>query len=79
MTAEAVVATTNWLGAAAKKARCMVGAVVSLGDRPDLAGQYLDKVRAPTLLMVDENDHRVIGMNQEASFERLKIMTRGLT
>jgi hypothetical protein len=30
------------------------------------------------LLMVDENDHRVIDMNHEASFESLKIKDKRL-
>jgi putative phosphoribosyl transferase len=59
------------LVAAAKK-HDIVKAVVSRGGRPDLAGQHLDKVRAPTLLIVGGNDHPVIGMNQEA-FDKLKI------
>jgi putative phosphoribosyl transferase len=42
-----------------------------------LAGQYLDRVRVPTLLIVGGNDHPVIGMNQEA-FERLKIKDKRL-
>jgi putative phosphoribosyl transferase len=64
------------LVAAAKK-QDIVGAIVSRGGRPDLAGQYLDQVRAPTLLIVGGNDHPVIGMNQEA-FERLKIKDKRL-
>ncbi len=43
-----------------------VGAVVSRGGRPDLAGPVLDRVKAPTLLIVGGNDAPVIGMNQEA-------------
>ena len=57
---------------AASKKQDVIGAIVSRGGRPDLAGRYLDQVRAPTLLIVGGNDHPVIGMNQEA-FERLKI------
>ncbi len=37
-----------------------------------MAGQYLDKVRAPTLFIVGGNDRPVIGMNKEA-FDKLKI------
>jgi dienelactone hydrolase len=44
----------------------VVGAVVSRGGRPDLAGRALPHVRAPTLLIVGEHDLPVIGMNQEA-------------
>lgn len=43
-----------------------VGAVVSRGGRPDLAGSSLPNVQAPTLLIVGGNDTPVIGMNQEA-------------
>jgi dienelactone hydrolase len=41
-------------------------AVVSRGGRPDLAGDALPKVKAPTLLIVGGEDHVVIGMNEEA-------------
>jgi putative phosphoribosyl transferase len=44
----------------------VVAAVVSRGGRPDLAGDSLGAVRAPTLLIVGENDQPVIGMNREA-------------
>ncbi len=43
-----------------------VGAVVSRGGRPDLAGASLPNVQAPTLLIVGGNDTPVIDMNQEA-------------
>jgi putative phosphoribosyl transferase len=43
-----------------------VGAVVSRGGRPDLAGPALLHVRAPTLLIVGGNDEVVIEMNREA-------------
>lgn len=43
-----------------------VGAVVSRGGRPDLAGDALPHVRTPTLLIVGGNDVPVIGMNREA-------------
>jgi dienelactone hydrolase len=43
-----------------------VGAVVSRGGRPDLALPVLDRVKAPTLLIVGGLDHPVIGMNREA-------------
>jgi putative phosphoribosyl transferase len=43
-----------------------VGAVVSRGGRPDLAGEAISYVAAPTLLIVGGEDHPVIGMNQEA-------------
>jgi len=43
-----------------------VGAVVSRGGRPDLAGDALNAVRAPTLLIVGGADFEVIELNQEA-------------
>jgi putative phosphoribosyl transferase len=43
-----------------------VGTVVSRGGRPDLAGQALPKVQAPTLLIVGGNDDIVIELNEQA-------------
>jgi putative phosphoribosyl transferase len=43
-----------------------VAAVVARGGRPDLAGEALIAVRAPTLLIVGGRDRPVIGMNEEA-------------
>ena len=43
-----------------------VGAVVSRGGRPDLAGDALPKVEAPTLLIVGGQDEVVIAMNEQA-------------
>jgi len=43
-----------------------VGAVVSRGGRPDLAGSALLRVRAPTLLIVGGNDVQVIALNRAA-------------
>ena len=43
-----------------------VGAVVSRGGRPDLAGDFLPKVQAPTLLIVGGNDDIVIQLNEMA-------------
>jgi len=43
-----------------------VGAVVSRGGRPDLAGEALPRVQAPTLLIVGGRDEPVIEMNREA-------------
>lgn len=48
-----------------------VHAVVSRGGRPDLAGTALSFVEAPTLLIVGNRDHSVIGFNEIAS-ERLR-------
>src|SRR5215472_9051300 len=41
-----------------------VGAVVSRGGRPDLAGAALPRVQAPTLLIVGGNDDIVIDLNE---------------
>jgi dienelactone hydrolase len=43
-----------------------VGAVVSRGGRPDLAGSALPRVKAPTLLIVGGNDTQVIELNWAA-------------
>jgi len=43
-----------------------IGAVVSRGGRPDLAGPALAQVSAPTLLIVGGNDHVVIELNRAA-------------
>jgi len=52
--------------AAAARMQDHVRAVVSRGGRPDLAGQALPHVRAPTLLIVGGDDAQVIGMNRDA-------------
>jgi putative phosphoribosyl transferase len=41
-------------------------AVVSRGGRPDLAGQYLSRVSAPTLLIVGGSDEAVLELNRTA-------------
>ena len=43
-----------------------VGAVVSRGGRPDLAGAALERVTAPTLLIVGGLDYDVIELNEQA-------------
>lgn len=43
-----------------------VGAVVSRGGRPDLAGAALPQVQAPTLLIVGGHDVPVVELNEEA-------------
>jgi putative phosphoribosyl transferase len=43
-----------------------VRAVVSRGGRPDLAGEALEHVRAPTLLIVGADDTPVIPLNEAA-------------
>ena len=52
-----------------------VGAVVSRGGRPDLAGPALSRVQAPTLLIVGGDDAPVIGMN-EAALTQLRAAAR---
>lgn len=44
-----------------------VRAVVSRGGRPDLAGDALDAVRAPVLLIVGGRDTHVLRLNEEAA------------
>jgi pimeloyl-ACP methyl ester carboxylesterase len=51
---------------AAAKLGDHVGAVVSRGGRPDLAGDVLDQVRTPTLLIVGGDDTVVIELNERA-------------
>jgi pimeloyl-ACP methyl ester carboxylesterase len=43
-----------------------VGAIVSRGGRPDLAGDALDEIWTPTLLIVGGLDEIVIGLNEQA-------------
>jgi putative phosphoribosyl transferase len=56
------------LVAAAKQPQ-FVEAIVSRGGRPDLAGSWLIKVHAPTLLIVGGNDKIVIELNYQAAAE----------
>jgi dienelactone hydrolase len=51
---------------AASELRSEIGAVVSRGGRPDLAGAALPRVESPTLLIVGGRDYPVIRMNEEA-------------
>jgi pimeloyl-ACP methyl ester carboxylesterase len=53
------------LAAAARPHR--VRAVVSRGGRPDLAGDHLAGVTAPTLLIVGERDAEVVALNRAAA------------
>ena len=52
---------------AAAEEREEVRAVVSRGGRPDLAGEALRHVMAPTLLIVGGHDESVITLNEEAA------------
>jgi len=57
-------------GAAALRAAAALGstivAVVSRGGRPDLTGEALAYVKAPTLLIVGERDEEVLRLNEHA-------------
>jgi putative phosphoribosyl transferase len=55
----------------------IVRAIVSRGGRPDLAGQYLGHVHAPTRLIVGALDRDVVGLNRSA-LARLGTTTRDL-
>jgi putative phosphoribosyl transferase len=59
---------------AAAGAPDLVRAVVSRGGRPDLAGEKLSLVRAPTLLIVGGHDAPVIELNHQAQ-DRLRCKT----
>jgi dienelactone hydrolase len=48
-----------------------ISAVVSRGGRPDLAGDLLDRIRTPTLLVVGGADREVVRLNKLA-YARLK-------
>ncbi|AWW42842.1 DeoR faimly transcriptional regulator [Streptomyces sp. AS58] len=53
------------VAAAARPHRVLT--VVSRGGRPDLAGDALDAVRAPVLLIVGGDDRQVLRLNEEAA------------
>lgn len=42
-------------------------AVVSRDGRPDLAGDALEQVQAPVLLVVGGRDHEILRLNQDAA------------
>ena len=52
---------------AAAEPEAGISAIVSRGGRPDLAGDRLAAVRAPTLLIVGGEDHVVVELNQTAA------------
>jgi putative phosphoribosyl transferase len=54
---------------AAASGRWSIGAIVSRGGRPDLAGDALGKVTAPTLLIVGGADTVVLDLNRAALAE----------
>jgi putative phosphoribosyl transferase len=51
---------------AAVRAPEQIGAIVSRGGRPDMAGPVLGEVRAPTLLIVGGQDLGVLELNEQA-------------
>lgn len=51
---------------ASTTSHCPVAAVVSRGGRPDLAGAALERITAPTLLLVGGNDSEVLRLNRLA-------------
>jgi len=65
--AAALVAAAEWAD--------RVRAVVSRGGRPDLAGEALTRVRAPTLLIVGGRDPLVQELN-EVALQRLRVEAR---
>lgn len=54
---------------AAARQGARIGAVVSRRGRPDLAGDALGRVEAPTLLIVGGRDEVVVGLNRQAKEE----------
>jgi putative phosphoribosyl transferase len=52
--------------AAASRPGAGIGAIVSRGGRPDLAGPHLASVTAPTLLIVGGLDDMVLRLNRQA-------------
>jgi pimeloyl-ACP methyl ester carboxylesterase len=56
---------------AASHVGSLVHAVVSRGGRPDLAGDALERVISPTLLIVGGADWQVLGLNEQAA-ERMR-------
>jgi dienelactone hydrolase len=52
---------------AAAELKRQIAAVVSRGGRPDLAEEALDKVEAPTLLIVGGHDETVLALNKKAA------------
>jgi putative phosphoribosyl transferase len=59
------VGTASALVAAAQLGT-KIDAIVSRGGRPDLAGDALDQVVSPTLLIVGDHDHETLKLNNEA-------------
>jgi putative phosphoribosyl transferase len=51
---------------AATRGNDMIRAIVSRGGRPDLAADYLERLRTPTLFIVGGDDDEVLELNREA-------------
>jgi putative phosphoribosyl transferase len=64
-------ASTGAAAALVAAATRPVGAIVSRGGRPDLAGDALERVTAPTLLVVGSLDETVLELNRQ-SLDRLR-------
>jgi putative phosphoribosyl transferase len=60
---------------AAAQRPSVVKAVVSRGGRPDLAGEALPRVEAPTLLLVGGRDEAVLDLNHKAQ-QRMRAVNR---
>lgn len=60
---------------AAVQRPAQVRAIVSRGGHPELAGDALDEVRAPTLLIVGEGDPEVLALSRQA-YGRLRGVKR---
>ncbi len=61
--ARRLAGVTEWVK---KQKETALGAVVSRGGRPDMAGEALSRVVAPTLLIVGGSDEVIIRLNEEA-------------
>jgi pimeloyl-ACP methyl ester carboxylesterase len=61
---------------AAARAPHRVAAVVSRGGRPDLAGVALERVEAPTLLIVGSLDEEVLALNRQAQRHLVRCESR---
>jgi putative phosphoribosyl transferase len=84
--------TFGYFGASTGAAAALIGAaklpddikaVVSRGGRPDLAGDYLEQVVAPTLFLVGGLDEVVLDLNRQAmaqmSAETRLVVVEGAT
>jgi predicted alpha/beta-hydrolase family hydrolase len=60
-----LASTINWLSKQSEAADLPVG-LFARGGRVDLAGDYLDKVEAPTLMIVGGVDYEVLRLNTAA-------------